>query len=85
MSYVTPFDLISTPLERYLSQLKPSRRNQSLKMHKHTIKMRYFDVYVSFLKDLSPYLFPSDHPLVLQSLEVEFLREEKQQNQIKVL
>ena len=30
------------------------------------------------------HLFPSDHPLVLQSLEAQFLGEEKQQNQIKV-
>ena len=31
-----------------------------------------------------PHLFPSDHPLVLQSLEAKFLGEEKEQNQIKV-
>ena len=30
------------------------------------------------------HLFPGDHLLVLQSLEAEFLGEEKQKNQIKV-
>ena len=42
---------------------------------------------IVMLEDLElslPHLFPSDHPLVLQSLEAEFLGEEKQQNQIKV-
>ena len=31
-----------------------------------------------------PTPFPTDNPLVLQSLEAEFLGEEQQQNQIKV-
>ena len=41
-SSVTLFDLFSAPLERYLSQLKLSRRHKSLKMPKSTLKMRFF-------------------------------------------
>ena len=51
MSFVTPFDLISTPLERHLSYIKLSRRHQSFKIPKSTLKMSSFNVYVSFLKE----------------------------------
>ena len=45
------------------------------------------NIFIVMLDELElyfPHLCPSDHPLVLQSLEAEFLGEEKQQNQIKV-
>ena len=51
MNFVTPFDLFSALLESYLSQLKLSRRHQSLKMPISTLKMRFFYVYASCLKE----------------------------------
>ena len=47
----------------------------------------YLNLCIIMLEELGlsfPTRFPSDHPLVLQSLEAELFGEEKQQNQIKV-
>ena len=47
-----------------------------------------FNICIVMLEELglsSPHLCPRRYLLVLQSLEAEFLGEEKQQNQIKVL
>ena len=46
------------------------------------------NLFIVMLEELElsfPHLFPTSFLLVLQSLEAEFLREEKQQNQIKIL
>ena len=51
LSSITPFDLISTLLERYFSWIKNFRRHQSLKMPRNTLKMIFFDVYASFLNE----------------------------------
>ena len=49
LSSVTPFDLISAPLEIYFSQLKLSRRHQSLKIPRNTLKMHFFCVFTTLL------------------------------------
>ena len=51
MSFVTLFDLVSAPFERYFSSLKLSRRHQSLKMARNTLKMSFFYVYACFLME----------------------------------
>ena len=42
LSFVASFELIYMPLEIYFSWLKLSRRHQSLKMPKNTLKMSFF-------------------------------------------
>ena len=58
LSYVTPFDLIFAPLERYFCELKLSRRHLSLKMPRNTLKMSFWCV-----RD-----FPSRKPTYVREL-----------------
>ena len=45
LSSVTPFDFIFTSLERYFSYLKLSKRHQSLKMPRNTLKMSFWCIH----------------------------------------
>ena len=56
---VTVFNLFSRPLERYLSKEKLSRRNQTLKIHGSTVKMRFFNPFMTLLKQTNDFTLHS--------------------------